>query len=159
MVDTVPACAWERHMPAVAQSVVRLDIPITHSIVRRCRRRIEWTAITAQGRRLGPGCQVVTATNGLSALRLVNTFRPHVVIMDLQMPIMDGLEAARQMREQAWGRSMVLIAASGQPPEVAQSPAREAGFDEHVLKPLDPSWIGQRVVERLRSTEAIRRTE
>nr|WP_181179436.1 response regulator [Methylibium rhizosphaerae] len=63
---------------------------------------------------------MATATNGLSALRSVNTFRPRVVIKDLQMSIMEGLEAARQMREQAWGRPMELIAASGQPPEVAQ---------------------------------------
>lgn len=104
-------------------------------------------------------CLVATAGNGLSALRVAHNFRPHVVIMDLQMPVLTGQEAARLMREQEWGRSIVLIAVSGQAPEFVQPQPLEAGFDEHMLKPLDVSWIEQRVHEWQQRTEAARRAE
>lgn len=108
---------------------------------------------------LQPGCQVVTAFNGLSALRLAGTFRPH---LGHHGPADAGHErpgAVRLIREQAWGRSMVLVAASGQAPELVRPTAREAGFDEHVLKPLDVSWLRQRLREWYQRTEAARSAE
>lgn len=108
---------------------------------------------------LGYGCRVATASDGFSALLLASTFRPHVVIMDLQMPLMGGHEAAQRMREQEWGRAIVLIAASAQPPQLVQPRPLEVGFDEHVLKPLDMSWIKTRMEEWLQRTEATRRSE
>lgn len=70
MVKTAPACAWERYMPAVGQSVVRPDE--NDSVV----------SFAMLLEALGPGCQVATATNGLSALRLLNTFRAPRSFMD-----------------------------------------------------------------------------
>ena len=64
-------------------------------------------------------------------------FRPDVVIVDIGMPKLNGYEACRRIREQPWGRNVVLIALTGwgQPNDFRLT--REAGFDHHMVKPVD----------------------
>jgi len=94
------------------------------------------------------GYSVVVAGNGEQALAAASQFHPEVVLMDLGMPGLDGYAVARRMRAAKALRNVLLIAVSGYGTEEDRRRAREAGFDHHVVKPLDfdtlQSVIGKR---------------
>jgi signal transduction histidine kinase/CheY-like chemotaxis protein len=83
------------------------------------------------------GHDVVVAGDGSEALRVLETFEPDVGVLDLGMPVMDGFELAREILRRPTARKPRLIAVSGfgQPRDRLQS--REAGFDVHLVKPVD----------------------
>jgi PAS domain S-box-containing protein len=85
------------------------------------------------------GYKVQTAFNGLEAVQAATTFRPDVALLDIGMPGLNGYEAARRIREQPWGGDMVLVAITGWGQEEDKRQAREAGFDYHLTKPVDPA--------------------
>jgi signal transduction histidine kinase len=87
------------------------------------------------------GHQVVTAHDGLAALRAAESFLPQVALLDVGMPHMDGYELARRIRASGWGSGMVLIAVTGWGQARDRALAQEAGFDEHFTKPLDPDQL------------------
>ena len=68
-------------------------------------------------------------------------FRPEVALIDLGMPKLNGYEVCRRIRETDWGKRMVLIAQTGWGQEEDKRRAREAGFDEHLVKPTDPVTV------------------
>ena len=68
-------------------------------------------------------------------------FRPDVALLDLGMPKLNGYEACRRIRATPWGRQMTLIAQTGWGQDDDRRRTREAGFDHHVLKPVDPSAL------------------
>jgi CheY-like chemotaxis protein len=84
------------------------------------------------------GHDVRVAADGVEALDVADEFRPDVVMLDIEMPRMNGHDAAREIRRQPWGKAMVLIATTGWDPEGGRRHAREAGFDHYMIKPLDP---------------------
>jgi PAS domain S-box-containing protein len=84
------------------------------------------------------GCEVRTAYDGAEAVHLVDGFRPHVIFLDLGMPGMDGLEAARRIRALPFGKEPLLVAVTGWGQERDRRQTTEAGFDAHVVKPADP---------------------
>jgi two-component system CheB/CheR fusion protein len=90
------------------------------------------------------GREVRVAYDGPTALILARGFRPQVVLLDIGMPGMDGYEVARQLRRQAGTEGVVLIALTGWGREEDRRRSREAGFDHHVVKPVEP-----RVLEEL----------
>ena len=71
--------------------------------------------------------------SGTSAAR----FLPDVVVLDIAMPKLDGYEAARKIREQPWGKHMVLIALTGWGQQQDRRRTQEAGFDAHLTKPVN----------------------
>ena len=83
------------------------------------------------------GSEVRTAYDGLAAVITAESFRPDVVLLDIGLPVLDGYHAARRIRQQPWGGAMTLAALTGwgQPTDLARS--REAGFDAHLVKPVD----------------------
>ena len=83
------------------------------------------------------GHEVATAHDGLAALKLAQEFQPDVALLDLGMPKLDGYEAARSIRQQAWGRDMMLVALTGWGQAEDKRRSREAGFDAHLVKPVD----------------------
>jgi signal transduction histidine kinase len=89
------------------------------------------------------GHEVRTASNGLEALELADEFRPQVVLLDIGMPKLDGYETARQLRERPWGRSVLLFALTGWGQEDDKERARQAGFDRHLVKPLEPETLSE----------------
>jgi PAS domain S-box-containing protein len=84
------------------------------------------------------GCDVRTAYDGAGAVHEVQSFRPHAVFLDLGMPGMDGVEAARRIRALPHGDGLLLVAVTGWGQERDRQLTSEAGFDAHVVKPADP---------------------
>lgn len=83
------------------------------------------------------GHTVRVAYNGQQAMAEAEAFRPDVMLMDIGLPVMDGYEAARQLRQQPWGRCIKLVAITGWGQARDVERALEAGFDHHVVKPVD----------------------
>lgn len=83
------------------------------------------------------GHEVETADDGVEALRKVQTYRPDVALLDIGMPGMDGYEVARRIRQENWGRVMLLVAMTGWGQNRDKQQAAEAGFDAHLTKPAD----------------------
>lgn len=83
------------------------------------------------------GCEVAIANDGEEAVERARTFRPELAILDIGMPRLDGYEAARRIRAESAGRRLKLVAMTGWGQEEDRRRAREAGFDEHLLKPAD----------------------
>ena len=83
------------------------------------------------------GYQTNVAFDGVEAVEAAASFRPEVILMDLGMPKLNGFEAARQIRQQAWGKGIVLVALSGWGQEEDRNKTAEAGFDAHLVKPVD----------------------
>jgi CheY-like chemotaxis protein len=82
------------------------------------------------------GSEVRTAYDGLRALELAEQFLPHAVVLDIGLPKLDGFHAARLIRAQEWGQSMVLVAVSGWCRDVDREQSLNAGFDGHLAKPV-----------------------
>ena len=83
------------------------------------------------------GNQVYTARDGIEAIEAAERFRPELVLMDMGMPRMNGYDATRRIREQPWGQEMIIIALTGWGQEDDRHRSREAGFDAHLVKPVD----------------------
>jgi CheY-like chemotaxis protein len=82
-----------------------------------------------------------TAGDGVRALRLAQEFQPEVVFCDLGLPGMNGYEVARELRALPFGRAMVLAALTGYGQPGDREKTARAGFDAHLVKPVDPAVI------------------
>ena len=82
------------------------------------------------------GADVRVAYSGEAALALVVEFKPHLALVDIGMPSMDGYETARRIRKLAEGQSLILLALSGWGRDEDRRRSMEAGFDRHFVKPI-----------------------
>jgi signal transduction histidine kinase len=87
------------------------------------------------------GHEVVAAYDGQAALEAAERFQPQLALLDIGMPYLDGYEVARRIRATSWGSGMYLVAVTGWGQAKDRLMAREAGFDEHYTKPLDPVML------------------
>ncbi len=83
------------------------------------------------------GNEVEIAHDGLEALEVAATFCPAVVLLDVAMPKLNGYDTARKIREQPWGKNIILIAVTGWGQGRDRERSHEAGFDAHLTKPVD----------------------
>ena len=83
------------------------------------------------------GYEVVEATNGEEAVRLAETARPHLILMDLSLPVVDGLAATRAIRKLDGFRKVPIVAVSAHDTSDFQSDALKAGCDGYITKPID----------------------
>ena len=81
--------------------------------------------------------EVRVAYDGTSALAAMAEFRPELALLDIGMPGMNGYELAAKIREQSWGAEIYLVALTGWGQEDDRRRAIDAGFDEHLVKPVD----------------------
>lgn len=93
------------------------------------------------------GDETRTAHDGLDALTVAAEFEPDVILLDLGMPRLNGFDAARKLRERPWRRRPVLIALTGWGQEDDQRRSREAGFDAHMVKPVEPALLEQTLAQ------------
>ena len=87
------------------------------------------------------GADVETAYDGASALLAITKRRPSIILMDLGMPGMDGCEVARRIRQDPELQNVRLIAMTGWGQDEDRRRSREAGFDHHLVKPVDLSAL------------------
>jgi two-component system CheB/CheR fusion protein len=83
------------------------------------------------------GHEVFSAPNGALALETAVRHMPEVALLDIGMPLLDGYEVARRIRAQEWGKAVTLVALTGWGQESDRRRSEEAGFDTHLVKPLD----------------------
>ncbi|MBA2113510.1 PAS domain-containing hybrid sensor histidine kinase/response regulator [Bremerella alba] len=96
------------------------------------------------------GNTVETAEDGQQAIEMAQEFQPEIILMDLGMPKMNGYEAARYIRQQDWGKNILLIALTGWGQQEDRERTKDAGFDHHLVKPADPAEL-QRMINQYRS--------
>jgi CheY-like chemotaxis protein len=87
------------------------------------------------------GYNVVPAANGSQALELAGKGRPDIVVTDLAMPVMDGVELCQRLRAEPSTSEVPILAVSGQAWNGTDRRAREAGCDEVLLKPCLPDRL------------------
>ena len=81
------------------------------------------------------------AHNGPAALDSARTFQPAIMLLDIEMPGMSGYEVARRVREKLPGQDLLLVAMTGYAGEQDRRHCDEAGFDQHMVKPVDLSQL------------------
>jgi signal transduction histidine kinase/ActR/RegA family two-component response regulator len=82
------------------------------------------------------GHQVETCHDGPTAIAIATNFRPEVIFLDIGLPGMDGYEVARRLRQEEPCSASLLVAVSGYGAEANRRKSRDAGFDEHLVKPV-----------------------
>jgi PAS domain S-box-containing protein len=89
------------------------------------------------------GHDVRTVYDGESGIEVVEVFSPDLVLLDLGMPRIDGYETARRIRRTPNGKQVLLVALTGWGQEQNRKQSRDAGFDQHLVKPADPQMLLQ----------------
>ena len=89
------------------------------------------------------GHDVRAVYDGCTAVRIAAEFRPHVVLLDIGLPRMSGYEVASLLRSSAKLKSMTLVACTGYGQDEDRRRVEEAGFDHHLVKPVDPAILEQ----------------
>ena len=89
------------------------------------------------------GFEVTLVEDGAAALAAARAGHHSAVVMDIRMPEMDGLEVARRLRADPSSSTLLLLALSGSGEPEDRSAALAAGFDHHLVKPVDPDLLRQ----------------
>jgi PAS domain S-box-containing protein len=95
------------------------------------------------------GHQVALAHDGVEAIERAAEFRPEVILMDVGMPRLNGLDATRAIRQEPWGNAVTIIVLTGWGQEGDRDQSREAGCDGHLVKPVALDEL-TRMLETLR---------
>jgi CheY-like chemotaxis protein len=87
------------------------------------------------------GHQTRVAYTGTEALEAANAYQPHVVLLDIGLPVMDGYEVARRLRQEPTTASTLLVAMTGYGQQEDKHRSELAGFDHHLVKPVAPDVL------------------
>ncbi|HBJ39168.1 MAG TPA: hybrid sensor histidine kinase/response regulator [Planctomycetaceae bacterium] len=87
------------------------------------------------------GNDVTIAHDGIEAIEIAESFLPEIILMDIGLPRLNGLEATRRIREQPWGKSIKIFALTGWGQEHDRQRSHDAGCNGHLVKPVDPSEL------------------
>ncbi len=87
------------------------------------------------------GNEICRARDGLEAVAAAEQFRPEIVLMDIGMPNLNGYEAAKRIRAEPWGADILLVATTGWGQEEDRRRSKQAGFDHHLVKPVEPEKL------------------
>jgi signal transduction histidine kinase len=126
-------------------------LPEVESARGRARRRIlvvEDNPDAAEGMRMmlaELGHEVAIVGDGREAVELARRFAPEVILLDIGLPGMDGYELARNLRRMPETRASRMIAVTGYGQQKDRARSAEAGFDLHLVKPVDPAWLADLV--------------
>jgi CheY-like chemotaxis protein len=148
-------------------SVFSLELPLSLSAARRAVPATQATAAASTSKRIlivddnvdsaitlghllrSLGHVTEMVHDGAAALSIAADFRPDIVLLDIGLPGgLDGYEVARRLRAGQRGRSFRIIAITGWGQEADRQRAKEAGFDVHLVKPVDPSLLEHAIGER-----------
>ena len=98
------------------------------------------------------GDEVHVAHDGESALEAADALRPDVVMLDIGLPGLNGYEVASRLRAEPWGRTMLLVALTGWGNPEDRSRSHEAGFDHHLVKPVEIATLTELLARHAAST-------
>jgi CheY-like chemotaxis protein len=87
------------------------------------------------------GCEARVAYDGVAALEMARTYRPDLALVDLGLPGMDGYQVALHLRREPELQTMKLVAVTGYDWKEARLRSEAYGFDQHLVKPLDPNQL------------------
>jgi len=104
------------------------------------------------------GYETRAAYDGVEAVEVAETYRPDVVLLDLGLPKLNGFETCQRLRERAWCKDVTIIAVTGWGQEQVRRNTQEAGFDHHMVKPVDPTALMKLLVEVTPATGATERS-
>ena len=90
------------------------------------------------------GYKVFSAVNGKEALNLADQHIPHLIILDLMMPVMDGIEACERLRMDKKFNNTLIMFLSARGEDYSQVAAFESGADDYVTKPIKPRILIQK---------------
>jgi PAS domain S-box-containing protein len=104
------------------------------------------------------GHEVHKANDGGRALALARALRPDLLLLDVGMPVMNGLEVATAVRAESWSDATRIVALTGWGKDEDRQRALAAGFDRHMTKPVDPEALRQLLAELAAQIEAVPRS-
>lgn len=96
------------------------------------------------------GFRVLKAKNGQKAVRLAREFKPQLIILDVMMPVMDGMEACREIRQTADLKETLIVFLTARGEDYSQIAGFEAGADDYITKPIKPKVFISRIQAILR---------
>ncbi len=96
------------------------------------------------------GYQVITAENGLEAVKKAKKERPHLIILDVMMPEMDGIEACEQIRKNTDLNDTIITFLTARGEDYSQLAGFDAGADDYITKPIKPKLLVSKVKALLR---------
>lgn len=99
------------------------------------------------------GNEIQTAYDGLEAVTVAETFHPELVLLDIGLPKLNGYDVARRIRQQPWGQDVILVALTGWGQDEDRRRSDEAGFNHHIVKPVELSTLESLLVDSQAKTE------
>jgi len=97
------------------------------------------------------GFDVQLASDGQRGVALVEAFRPDLILLDMQMPVMTGHEALKRIRAETWGKDIPVIVLTNMGEEESPKELRDLGIESYIVKAdLTPSQVVERVKETLK---------
>lgn len=91
------------------------------------------------------GYEVASASDGRKALEIAKTFKPELVLLDVMMPHMDGIETARQLRDLSDLKNSYILFLTARAEEYSEIAAFEVGADDYIIKPIKPRALMSRI--------------
>jgi len=88
------------------------------------------------------------AHDGLAAVEAAEEFRPDLILLDIGLPKLNGYDACRRIREQPWSQGMLIVALTGWGQDEDRRRSQDAGFDLHLVKPVDLAEINRLLAEK-----------
>ena len=85
----------------------------------------------------------------MKAVEAATRFKPDVILLDIGLPNLNGYEACRRIREQPWGKKIVIVALTGWGQEEDREKSRHAGFNSHMVKPVELTALTKLLAELL----------
>jgi len=89
-----------------------------------------------------------TAHDGLEGVELAEAFRPDLIVLDIGLPKLNGYDACRRIREKPWAKDTLIVAATGWGQDDDRRRSKEAGFDYHLVKPVEAAELNRLLAER-----------
>jgi two-component system alkaline phosphatase synthesis response regulator PhoP len=99
------------------------------------------------------GYQIFTAENGKEAIAKASEVKPHLIVLDVMMPIIDGIEACNELRKQAEFKNTIITFLTARHEDYSQIAGFDAGADDYISKPIKPKLLVSKIKSLLRRLE------
>jgi CheY-like chemotaxis protein/two-component sensor histidine kinase len=95
------------------------------------------------------GNETHVAHDGMAAIEAAEKVRPDLILLDIGLPKLNGLEACRRIRQEPWGKSIIIVALTGWGQEADRRQSKDAGFNHHLVKPVNYNDLLKLLAESL----------